>query len=83
MPVGGGEAGPRVDDEQDRVAILERGFRLRPHAPGERLRIALFEAGRVDDGEGEIGKPRVALAAVAGDARAHRRPARVCVRRAG
>ena len=29
---------------------------------------ALFEAGRVDDGEGEIGKPRVTLAAVAGDA---------------
>ncbi len=68
MPVGGGEAGARVDHEQDRVAIHERRFRLRAHAPGERLRIALLETRGVDDGEREIGEPRFALAAVAGDA---------------
>ena len=39
--------------------------------------------GRVDDGEGEIGKPRLALAAVAGDARLDRRPAPACGRPAG
>ena len=69
MPIGRGEAGARVDHEQDRVAIHERGFRLRAHAPGERVRIALLETGGVDDGEGEIGESGLALAAVAGDAR--------------
>jgi hypothetical protein len=68
MPVSGGEPRPRVEDEQDRVAIGERGFGLRAHAPGKRCGVALFETCRVDDGEGEIGKPRLALAAVAGDA---------------
>ena len=69
MPVSGGEAGARVDDKQDRVAILESLLRLRAHAPGERFGIALLEARRVDDRECEIGKSRVAFAAVAGDAR--------------
>ena len=69
MPVSGGEAGARVDDEQDRVAILESLLRLCAHAPGERFGIALLEASRVNDRECEIGKSRVAFAAVAGDAR--------------
>ena len=69
MLVGGGEPGARVDHEQDRVAIDERCFRLRAHAPGERFRIALFEAGGVDDGEGKVRDPALALAAIAGDAR--------------
>ncbi len=69
MLVGVGEPGARVDHEQDRVAIDERRFRLRAHAPGERFRIALFKTGGVDDGEGEVRDPAFALAAVARDAR--------------
>ena len=69
MPVGGGQPGAGVDDEQDRVAVDERGLRLRAHAAGKRGRVAFLEAGRVDDGEGEVGEPRLALAPVAGDAR--------------
>ncbi len=55
MPVGGGETRARVDDEQDRVAIDERGLGLRAHPARERSRIALLEARSVDDGEGKIG----------------------------
>jgi hypothetical protein len=51
MLVGGGEPGARVDHEQDHVAIDERCFRLRAHAPGKRLRITFLEACGVDDGE--------------------------------
>ena len=69
MLVGGGEPGARVDHEQDRVAIDEGCLRLRTHAPGERFRIALLEARRVDDGEGKVRDPALALAAIAGDAR--------------
>ena len=69
MPVGGGQAGARVDDEQDRVAVDKRRFRLRAHPARKRGRVAFLEAGRVDDGEGKVGEPRLALAAVAGDAR--------------
>ena len=57
MPVGGVEPRPRVDDKQDRVAIRERGFRLRAHPPFERLRIAFRQTRRVDDREREIGNP--------------------------
>ncbi len=69
MLVGGSEAGARVDHEQDRVAIDERRFRLRAHAPGERFRFALFKTRSVDDGEGQVRDPALALAAIAGDAR--------------
>ena len=69
MAVGGGDPGARVDDEEDRVAVEQRGLGLRAHAAGERLGIALFEPGGVDDGEGEIDEPRLALAAVARHAR--------------
>ena len=65
MPIGRRQAGARVDHEQDRVAIDQRRFGLRAHAPGERLAIALFEPGGVDDRECEIAEPRVALAPVA------------------
>ena len=68
MPVGGVKARPRVDDKQDRVAIGERRFGLRAHAPGERVGIAFLQTRRVDDGEGEVGELRFALAAIAGDA---------------
>ena len=54
MLVGGGEAGARVDHEQDRVAIDERCFRLRAHAARERFRFTLLETGGVDDGEGKV-----------------------------
>ena len=43
----------------------ERGLGLGAHAPGERLAVAFFEPGGVDDGEGEIAEPRLALAPVA------------------
>ena len=69
MAVGGGDPGPGVDEEQDRVAVEKGRFRLRPHPADERLRIALFEPGCVDDGEREIGEPRLSLAPVAGDPR--------------
>ena len=69
MLVGGGEPGARVDHEQDRVAIDEGCFRLRAHAPGERFRIAFLKSGGVDDGEGQVRDPALALAAIAGDAR--------------
>ena len=65
MAVGGGDPGARVDDEQDRVAVEKRRLRLRAHAAGKSLRIALLEPGRVHDGESEIGEPRLALAPVA------------------
>src|SRR5580704_13496783 len=69
MLVGGSEPGARIDHEQDRVTIDERCFRLRAHAPGESLRIALLKTRRVDDGEGKVREPAFALAAIARDAR--------------
>ena len=63
------EPGARIDHEQDRVAIDKRCFRLRAHAARERLQIAFLEACGVDDGEGKVRDPALALAAVAGDAR--------------
>ncbi len=68
MPVGGGDPGARVDEEENGVAVEERRFRLRAHAARQRVRVALLEPGRVDDGEGEIGDPALALAPVTGDA---------------
>ena len=69
MLVGRGEPGARVDHEQDRVAIDERGLGLRAHAPDERIGIAFLETGGVDDGEGEVRQSGFALATIAGDAR--------------
>ena len=63
-------ADARIDHEEDGVGLLHRGFRLPAHAPDERAVGALLEAGRVDDGEGEIGELRLPLAPVARDARA-------------
>ena len=54
MPIGRRHPGARVDHEQDRVAIGERGFGLRAHPPGERGGVALLQAGGVDDREFEI-----------------------------
>ncbi len=59
------DAGARVDDEQDRVAVGERGLGLGAHPAGERGGIALLQAGGVDDGEFEVAEPRFALATVA------------------
>ena len=69
MPVSPGDPSARVDDEEDRIAVGERGLGLRPHAPGKRLGIAFLEPRRVDHREGEIQQPPFALAPVAGDAR--------------
>ena len=68
MPVARGHAGARVDEEEDRVAVGERRLGLGAHAAGERLPVAGFEPGGVDDGEGKIAEPRFALAPIAGDA---------------
>ena len=69
MAVGRGDPGARVDDEQDRIALGDRGLGLRAHAAGQRLRIALLESRRVDHREGEVHEPRLPLAPVARDAR--------------
>ena len=63
------QAGARIDQEEDRIGRGDRGFGLRPHAAGQALGRRLLEAGGVDHREGEIAEPRLALAAVAGDAR--------------
>ena len=68
MAVGVGDAGARIEHEQDRVAIDEGHFRLRAHSARERFRFPLFEAGGVDDGEGEVRDPALAFATIAGDA---------------
>ena len=78
-----GRAALRIDQEQHRVGSGNRGFGLRPHAAGQRRASGLFEAGGVDRREGEIAKACRALAAVAGDARAGRRPVRAVCRPAG
>ena len=68
LPVVGGQAGARVDHEQD--ASHRRSPSRSARASGRRASpVALLEAGGVDDGEGEIGEPRLALAAVARHAR--------------
>ena len=64
--IGPGEAGFRIDEEQDRVGVIERGEGLRPHARGEAAFIAVVvKPGRVDDGEAQIGDRGRRLAAVA------------------
>ena len=67
MPVAGRDPGAGVNEKEDRVAVQERPFRLRAHAASQRVRVALLQTRRVDDGEGEIGDPRLALAPVTGD----------------
>ena len=68
MAVGRRDPGACVDDEEDRVAIEKGGLGLSAHAAHERLGIAFLEPRRVDDGEGEVHEPRLALAPVARDA---------------
>ena len=63
-------AGARVDHEEDRVGLRNRGLGLRPHAAGQTIGRRLFEAGGIDHGEFKIAEPRLALAAVARHARA-------------
>jgi len=60
----------RVDHEEDRIGLPDRGFGLRAHAARQALGCRLFQAGGIDRGEIEIAEPSLALAAVAGDARA-------------
>ena len=62
------QAGARVDHEHQRIGKLDRGFGLLLHPRGQRALGALVEACGIDDGEFEIAEPRLALAAVAGDA---------------
>ena len=61
-------AGARIDQEEAGVGISDRRLGLEEHPPGERVRLRLVEAGRIDDGELEVAQPPLALAAVAGDA---------------
>ncbi len=57
-----------VDHEHQGVGELDRGFGLLLHPRRQRALGALVEAGGVDDGEFEIARACLALAAVAGDA---------------
>src|SRR5579872_455589 len=69
MPIDRGHARAGVDEEQNGVAIGERGLGLGAHAARQRRRFALLEAGRVNNGEGKVAEPRFALAAITGHAR--------------
>src|SRR5829696_8496606 len=62
--------GARVHQEEDDVRLGDRRLCLVAHAGEERALLGLLEAGGVDDAEAQGAEPRVALAAVAGDARA-------------
>ena len=61
--------GARIDHEEHRVGLRDRGLGLRPHAAGETVGRRLFEPGGIDDGEVEIAQPALACAPVARDAR--------------
>ena len=58
----------RVDHEHQRIGKRDRGFGLLLHPRRQRTLGALVEARGIDDGEFEIAEPRLALAAIAGDA---------------
>ena len=62
------QAGAGVDHEHQRVGKADRGFGLLLHPRRQRALGALVEARGIDDGEFEIAEPRLALAAIAGDA---------------
>ena len=64
-----GRTGARVDHEEDRVGLPDRGLGLRPHAAGEAFGRGLLEPGGIDHGEIEVAEPALAFAAVARHAR--------------
>ena len=63
------DADARVDDEEDRVRLLDGDFGLAVHAGRQIVALAFVETGGVDHREVEIAEAGVALATVAGDAR--------------
>ena len=63
------DADARVHDEENRVGVLDRGFRLGAHAAGQRFAAALLQPRRVDDGEMQVAELGLAGAAVAGHPR--------------
>ena len=67
--VGRHHAGAGVDDEEHRIGRRDRGFGLGAHAAGQAFARRLFEAGGVDDGEGEIAEMGGGFTPVAGNAR--------------
>ena len=58
----------RVDQEQGDVGLAHRGFGLRAHPAGQRLRILVLVAGGIDHPEFQPEQARLALAPVAGHA---------------
>ncbi len=65
--VEGGQAFPRIHHQQDCIGGGHRLLRLGTHPGEKRLALDIFETGGVHHGEGEIGKPSLPFAAVAGD----------------
>ena len=59
----------RIDQEQRGVGVAHRGFGLLAHPAGQRLRVLVLEARRVDHSEIKPEKLRLAFTAVARDAR--------------
>ena len=66
----GGEAGAAVDHEQNDVGLGDRRLGLGAHAALERALVGMLEPRGVDDPEDEVAQPPLALAAIAGHARA-------------
>ena len=73
----------RIDQEQRGVGVAHGGLGLLAHPPGKRVRILVLEPRGVDHAELEPEQLGVALAPVASDARAGRRPAPGACRRGG
>ena len=67
-PVRRQQAGAGVDQKQHNVGFGDGVFGLRPHTAEKRAFVCLLQPCRIDDAEGEIAEPRVALAPVARDA---------------
>jgi hypothetical protein len=51
------------------IGAADCGLGLRQHPPGEAFGVGVFEARRIDDREGQVGKARLALPPVARDTR--------------
>ena len=68
VAIGGHDAVAGIDDEEHQIDLVQRLLGLEPHAPGQRLDRRLFQAGGVDDGEGEIGNAPRGFPDVAGGA---------------
>ncbi len=68
MPIERRDAGPRVDEEQRQICGGQGARRLLLHPGREAALFGLFETGGIDDAKPQIGKRRLALAAVARDA---------------